>query len=378
MRLRALQALAGGHIGGTEMSVFSLAPKLRDSGLEVEISLLDGHGPVSEAHRHEGIAIHDLSAGGGGLAGVALRFRRLLVDGQFEVVHLYGIRMATLGRVVARTLRRRPALVHGIRGLHVTEGEDATDRRTRLVMTVERYLAGWTDAYLANSAGAVEFMTAHGIPAAKFTVIPNAVDLDRWAPAGPRPARLAPMAVCVANFRPRKRQEDLVEAMAVVSRAGVALTCRFVGDGPTRVALQRRTSELGLAHCVEFSGRAHPAELPGILAHADICVLPSAWEGMSVGMLEAMAAGLPVVATDVPGTREVVASGQTGFLVPVRRPDLLAERLIALARDAGLRAEMGAAGRRRVEDCFSLAASVRRHLDAYRRVTENLPVWTNR
>lgn len=368
MSLRVLQALAGGGVGGTETSVFALAPRLRAGGVHVEVSLLDGHGAVSLPHRGGPIPVHDLTAGGGGLPGIALRFRRLLAGGRFDLVHLYGLRMATLGRAVARTLQRRPVLVHGIRGLHVTEGEDWSDRRTRAVLAVERRLSAWTDAYLANSRSAVDFLTGHGLPAGKFEVIPNGVDLDRWPSPAPRPAREVPVAVCVANFRPRKRQEDLVDAMALLSARGVGLSCRFAGAGPTLDDMRGRAASAGVAGQVSFDGPVPPADLPALLAGADIAVLPSAWEGMSMGMLESMAAGLPVVATDVPGTREVVVDGETGYLVPVRSPEALADRLADLARDPSLRARLGEAGRRRVEEHFDLRLNVRRHLDAYRRL----------
>jgi glycosyltransferase involved in cell wall biosynthesis len=174
--------------------------------------------------------------------------------------------------------------------------------------------------------------------------------------------------VCVANFRPRKRQQDLIEAMARVAASGTELDCRFIGDGGTLTEMRERAAAAGLNGRVVFLGRVAPRQLPGLLEEADIAALPSAWEGMSVGMLEAMASGLPVVATDVAGTREVVVDGETGFLVPVARPDLLAERLSTLARDRGLRVRLGQGGRHRVEQQFSLSLNVRRHLDAYQRL----------
>lgn len=368
MALRVLQALGGGHVGGTEVSVFALASRLLAHGVHVEVSLLDGHGPVSEAHRGGPVPIHDLSAGGGGVPGAMARFRRLLARGRFDLVHLYGIRMATLGRIVARTLGSRPVVVHGIRGLHVTDGAGVSGLRTRAVLALERGMARWTDAYLANSRGAVDFMTRHGLPSAMFEVIPNGLDLDLWPPPAPRPAREVPVAVCVANFKPVKRQEDLIDAMALLASRGVDLECRFAGAGETLDAMRDRAAGHRLGARVTFLGRVAPAQLAPVLADADIAVLPSASEGMSVGLLEAMAAGLPVVATDVPGTREVVADGVTGRLVPVGRPDQLADALAEFAQDRAMRARCGEAGRRRVEEHFALEQNVNRHLDAYTRL----------
>jgi glycosyltransferase involved in cell wall biosynthesis len=365
--LRVLQALGGGHVGGTEAYVFSVAPRLLADGVAVEVSLLDGHGRLSEQHRDGAIPIHDLTDEGRGLLAVARRFRRLLIDGHFDLVQMYGIRMATLGRVVSRTLATRPVMVHGIQGLHVTVG-DPSSLRTRVALSVERRFARWTDAYLTNSQGAVEFMTARGLPAEKFEAIVNGLDLDEWPLPPQRRQERAPVAVCVANFKPVKRQEDLVDAMAILSSRGIPMTCEFAGAGDTLPAVRARAVAGGVGDRVRFLGTVAPGSIQGLLAGADIAVLPSATEGMPVALLEAMAAGLPVVATDVPGTRELVADGVTGRLVPVGRPDRLAAALAELVRDPELRYRFGCAGRERVERSFSMQENVRRHAEAYRRL----------
>jgi len=365
--LRVLQALGGGYVGGTEAYVFSVAPRLLANGVAVEVSLLDGHGPLSEQHRHGAIPVHDLADEGRGLLAVARRFRRLLIAGRFDLVQMYGIRMATLGRIVSRTLTPRPVMVHGIQGLHVTVG-DPSSFRTTAALCIERRFARWTDAYLTNSQGAVEFMTARGLPAEKFEAIVNGLDLEAWPPPGVRPRDRAPAAVCVANFKPVKRHEDLLDAMALLASRGIAMTCEFAGSGDTMPAMRARAADRGVADRVRFLGTVAPDRIQGLLAAADIAVLPSATEGMPVALLEAMAAGLPVVATDVPGTRELVADGVTGRLVPVGRPDLLADALAELARDPELRERFGSAGRERVERRFSIQENVRRHVEAYRRL----------
>jgi len=105
---------------------------------------------------------------------------------------------------------------------------------------------------------------------------------------------------------------------------------------------------------------------------ADVFVLPSLWEGMPVSVMEAMATGLPVVGTDVPGIRELVVDGDTGFLAPGRDPAALAERIERLARDASLRFRMGEAGRRRVMTEFALDTMVRRYEEAYLRLAREV------
>ena len=136
-----------------------------------------------------------------------------------------------------------------------------------------------------------------------------------------------------------------------------------MGDGPCRAALAALAAGLGIQDQVAFSGEAD--NVPELLAQASMFVLPSLSEGVSLSLLEAMATGLPVVATRVGGNVEVVEEGQTGFLVPAREPARLAEAIIRLAADPDLACRMGTAGRRRVETTFDVRAMVRAYEALY-------------
>jgi glycosyltransferase involved in cell wall biosynthesis len=165
----------------------------------------------------------------------------------------------------------------------------------------------------------------------------------------------------VGRLTEQKGIEYLIDALAELAPAHPGLWVVIVGEGELRDALMRRGAALPQ---VVFAG--FQREIPRYLAMFDIFALPSLWEGLPMSVLEAMAAGKPVVATAVSGTPEVVVEGETGFLVEPKNVPQLAERLSRLAQDRDLRLRMGAAGRARVTSLFSAEAMVRASEAIYR------------
>jgi glycosyltransferase involved in cell wall biosynthesis len=153
----------------------------------------------------------------------------------------------------------------------------------------------------------------------------------------------------------------LLEALASTSvRTDDAVL--VVGEGPERDRLEDIARRRGL-RCVRFLG-ARP-DIPQLLAASDLFVLPSLWEGLPMALLEGMAAGLPVIATDVAGSRQVVVNGESGLLVPPGDPTALASAMTGLLADDAERTRLGRAARQRVESEFSAARQAARHAEAY-------------
>jgi glycosyltransferase involved in cell wall biosynthesis len=168
----------------------------------------------------------------------------------------------------------------------------------------------------------------------------------------------------VGCLAPRKDQGVLLEALALLAAGGARVRAALVGDGPDRAALEAQARRLGLESRVRFLGERADIEL--LLPAMDVFVLSSREEGIPNALLEAMAAGLPAVATAVVGTPEVMQDGETGWLVPARDPRALATALgDALARPEEAR-RRAAAARRAVEERMSIDAMVRRHETFYR------------
>ena len=196
-------------------------------------------------------------------------------------------------------------------------------------------------------------------------VVPNFVDVDRFTPAPPRPdvPRERPVIVHVSNFRPVKRVDDVVAVFARL-RASRPLRLRLVGDGPERARIEADVATRGLAGDVEFLGER--LELPDVLRDADLFLLPSETESFGLAALEAMACGVPVVASAVGGLGEVVPDGEVGFLRPVGDVAAHAEAAGRLLSDEPLRRAMGAAARRRAETLYRIDPAIDRYLEIYR------------
>ena len=210
--------------------------------------------------------------------------------------------------------------------------------------------------------------TMHGIPARKIAVIPNGVDTRRFRRRGEREKTraglgLAPVARAisvVATFKEQKGHRFLIEAAAALAPDYPEARYLLIGDGELRADLEQRIAAAGLTGQFRLLGLR--PDVPDLLAAADLFVLPSLWEGLPMALVEAMAAGLPVVATDVSGTRGVMAGGETGLLVPPGDAAALARAIAALLDDPARAGVMGAAARRRVETCFSARKPAADHL----------------
>lgn len=230
-----------------------------------------------------------------------------------DVAHssLWGANVYT--RVAILTLRRRPAVVVSERSVE--------DFRTSPRRGVDRVLRWWTDEYIANSNAVAGFVErTHHVPRNRITVIRNGIDRTTFHPGtvgrvNGEPARLG----TVGRLVPEKGVDVLLEALpAIVAKRPAVLT--VVGDGPERRALERKARDLP----VEFVGQvASPIEVADFLRSIDVFVMPSRWEGLPNALLEALACGARVVATDVPGVAE--AAGGNAALVLPDQPVALAE-----------------------------------------------------
>jgi glycosyltransferase involved in cell wall biosynthesis len=204
----------------------------------------------------------------------------------------------------------------------------------------------------------------------RLLVIPNGISLEDVPPADPAEARAilglsADTLVMgtVGRLQPVKGTRYLLEAFTQLAAVHEDVVLLLVGDGPERASLQVLAQQLGIAKSVRFLGDRQ--DVSRCLHTMDVFVLPSIWEGMPNAALEAMAVGLPVVATAAGGTPEVVVDGVTGLLVPPRDPDALARAVARLLRDSDLRRTMGQAGRVRAKQRFSIEETVRRTEELY-------------
>jgi glycosyltransferase involved in cell wall biosynthesis len=231
-------------------------------------------------------------------------------------------------------------------GIHFWMTTPGRRRLLRLAMLpVHRVVAVWT---------AGQDALREVLPADRVTLIDNGVPLDAYAvrPAGA--GHEPPRVLFVGLLTPRKGVLDLLAASRLLRDRGVAHELWLLGGTPDEGPAAEAEVRAGLDAGVRLLGTRPPEEMPAAFASADVFCLPSWWEAMPLSILEAMAAGLPVVASDVGDVGRAVHDGETGYVVPARSPELLAAALEKLLTDADLRERMGSAGRARVADMFSV------------------------
>jgi glycosyltransferase involved in cell wall biosynthesis len=173
------------------------------------------------------------------------------------------------------------------------------------------------------------------------------------------------VVIVIANLIPYKGHSDFLKAARIVVQKRTDICFLLVGeDRGIRKNLEAEVEDLSLESHVRFAGQRK--DVPALLAASDLSVLPSHEEGFSNVILESMAAGLPVIATAVGGNAEAITNGVTGWLVPPRKPEIMAEKILDLLRDPNKAKQMGKEGQERVAELFSVEKMVSKHLNLYR------------
>ena len=222
-------------------------------------------------------------------------------------------------------------------------------------ITLQRHAYRCAHRVVANSNAAARVLEGEGIAPDRIHVIPNGVTIERFAPrAEPRPITTI---ITVANLRQEKAHEVLLAAAAQLMPRHPQLRFLIVGDGPRAAELRALAKTLGVAAQVSFLG--HREDVPELLAQSDIYVLPSRSEAFPNGAIEAMAAGLPVIASRVGGLLDLIDDGRTGLLVQPDQPGALVEALESLLMSPARAALLGAAAREDVTQRYSFDRMVR-------------------
>jgi glycosyltransferase involved in cell wall biosynthesis len=250
-------------------------------------------------------------------------------------------------------------------------GQRCIDRwKTGLQLAVDRYVGRRADFTVVNSPGVRDFYARHGVPPNKIRVIENGVEPPRSSETR-RDELLAELGLpggcrlvaVIGRLWPQKCIKDAIWAADLLKVIRDDVHLLVIGDGPHRDRLRRFRDQVVIRDKVHLLG--HREDVPRIVPHLDVLWSTSAYEGQSNAILEAMAAGVPVVATDVPGTRDLVLSGRTGYLIPVGDRAALARATQKLLENPSLAAQLGGAARRRAVEHFSVDEMVRRYVELY-------------
>lgn len=382
---RLLFVIGSLEIGGAEQHLVRVACELKSRGWSPEFFLFVTGGPLSPHLSEAGIPIHGIPM-------------RSWLDRIRNPRIRAGFRLITTAVLLCWTmLQRRPAVVHfflpsayivgGLAAMLTMTRPRVMSRRSRnhyqlgqpAYAKIERFLHSRMDRVCGNSQAVMRDLEGEGITKRKLRLIYNGIDVDRF----PRKTNRAEMRadlhlndgtlvfICVANLIPYKGHRDLIEALSLANeRISQPWACLCVGrDDGIGEELRRYADRLGIGDRFRWLGSR--SDVPDLLVCADVGVLCSHEEGFSNAVLEGMAAGLPMVVTDVGGNAETVFEGVHGRVVPPRRPAMLADALVEIASSPS-RSAMGMLGRRRVMENFSFAACVDKYERLYREIVRTI------
>ncbi len=365
--LRVMFVITSMPVGGAETLLVELVRRMDRGRFSPELCCLKGPGPLGEVLAGE-IPVHHGLLRRKTDVGVLWRLIKLFRSRRIDAVVTVGAGDKMFwGRLAAR-MAGVPVIASA---LHSTGWPDR-------VQFANRLLAPLTDAFIAVAEPHARYLAAHeGCTKTKVRVIPNGVDVERFCPRTPNDGLRksldlpdgAPVVGIVAALRPEKNHRLFLSAAAGVLRESSNARFLIVGDGPQRELLEALASLLSVSHAVRFLGTRN--DVPEVLALIDVLALTSHIEANPVSILEAMAAGKPVVATRVGSVDRAVQDGRTGYLVPPGNEEELARRLIELLRNPAAAAAMGRAGRQFVVENASIERMVAGYedllADIYRR-----------
>lgn len=371
--MRIVHAIARLNVGGAALQVLELAAGQQRRGhrvLVVHGRLTEGEESMAYLADELGVPTRYVPELGRELSPrrdlAAIRTLRAVLRAERpDVLHTHAAKAGAVGRIAALlAASARPRVrVHTFHG-HVLRGYFGA-RRERAFALAERLLARTSSMLVAVSPEVRDDLVALGVaPADRFAVV-------RYGFEFPAPADGERLGGFVVGYAGRltavKRPLDLVRALRVAVDRGADAVLVLVGDGEDRPEAERLAAELGVAERCRFVG--YQRDMAEWYGGFDAFCLASANEGTPVAAIEALAAGIPVVATRVGGTPAVVDDGETGFLVEAGDVDALGERLARLAADPDLRARMGALGAQRMRERYG----VERMVEEVQRLYESLP-----
>ncbi len=363
-------------IGGTERQAHKLASKLAEKGVPVEIvtgqwfqgtlrhDKLDGV-PIYRNFTLWGfLGIKGLRKFGGYLYMITLMWYLWRRRADYDLIHVHGLNYHTAAAVAASQLTKRPVVV---KLANSGSASDINKMRRNRQLALSQYMlptALKSDRFIALHETINEELVAAGVPRERIVNVVNGVEIEQLTAktnyALHRPGRF----IYVGRLHPQKGLDILLGAFAVLLRQYNKPVClQLVGDGPISSDIRQLAIKLGIHDQVEFLGKRD--DVPNLLAESDIFVLPSFVEGLSNALLEAMACGLPAIASDIPGNAKVIRDDWNGLLFTTGDVDSLVKCMNSLLESKNSRQRLGRSARNTVEQSYSLDNVADRYISLY-------------
>jgi len=366
--------ITGLSFGGAETQLVRLATRLKGRGWEVKVvTLLPPKAYVEELEK-AGISVFSLDIKSKIPNPWPLWLLiRLIRKWHPHIVHSHMIHANIFARI-ARVFAPVPVLISSAHSID-ERGRKGSGRLRTFLYRITDPLCDLTTQ--VSQAGLERYIQIGAVSRYKIRYIPNGVDTERFRPDSEIRSRVRKTLgldngfvwIAVGRFDPPKDYNNMLQAFARVLERHPGTRLLIAGDGPLRPSMEFLAGELGIAERVSFLGIRR--DIPELMNAADAYVMSSSWEGMPMVLLEAHAAGLPVVATDVGGNGEIVLDGVTGFLVPPGESDSLAQAMMRLMNlPPEERNRMGELGRQHIVENFDMERVVDRREELYRELLE--------
>jgi glycosyltransferase involved in cell wall biosynthesis len=357
-------------LGGAEMQAGSLARVLADLGHEVKIVSPRLDPSMAGSEIHEGIPVERISYPriryvGAIILCLKFAWKLLRERNRFDAIHVHMAKnLATVAGFVRPVLDS--CVVVKISGAWEFSGGILDQEKMRKPLyRIMNFFIKRSDYIQSISQFTNKMLVERGYPENKICMIPNGVDLSRFSIQDrlSEPHESSTIVVFTGRITPVKGVDVLIDAWDRLTNKRDALLL-IAGDGPAREELEKSVHRMGLSGSVQFLGMVN--DMPDLLRRADIYVQPSRQEGLPNSVLEAMAVGLPIVATRISGNEDLVEDGENGLLVPPQDPEKLAIALGELISDRGRRQRMGACSRKVVEKKYAFPVVADLLTKAYR------------
>lgn len=346
-------------IGGLEVLLVELLQKIDKNKYSLSVCALQKEGQLKGELERQGIPVYSIPKKEGIDYFLPFKLKALIKQIKADIVHTHNSTPWIYSAAAVSLLNSNTRLIHT---KHSNLGAD----KTRL-QNVERFASKVTKHIIADSQSVMDFMVQkQNIAQNKIKLIYNGIDIDKYKlPIPPKQDNIKRIGI-VARLVPVKDHKSLLDGFKLLSQRLPDVELVIIGDGTLKSELTAQAAQLQVDSRVKFLGSRR--DIPELLSQLDIFVLCSIDEGMPISLLEAMAAGLPVVATKVGGIREIVVENKTGLLIQPQNPQALADAIYKILTDSPLARSMSQEAVRIVAERFS----IKKMTEGYTSLYENL------
>ncbi len=353
---KILHLITGLEVGGAEIMLLKTLPRLQD-GFDNRVCCITGHGPIGRQLENAGIPVFYLDLRLMSAFGSILQFRNTIKNFQPDLLVTYLIHADLFGRIFG--------YIFGVKKIVCSQrGKLLQWEFLRLADFLTKHLV--TKYIVQTEVAKQELMQKLRLPAGKISIIPNAIDLTEFEFELDKEKKRASLGLstnnmiitCVSKLRYGKGHEYLLEAFEEIYKEHPKVKLLIVGDGERKQELLNQTLPYSSRSSILFLGNRY--DVKEILRISDIFVLPTLGEGMSNAIMEAMASNLPIVTTNIPENQELIKDKNTGIVVPIRNPLLIATAIVSLVDKEGERSLLGKNAKQHIATKFDILATIKK------------------